>query len=187
MKKRFIAAAVPVLVAGSLAAAAPGMSQAADNDKAAEPAAPKASAAAAAAVTPCTGGAQKKAMTGGSSDWFQANSPATIPGTVQQFKGPNSGKDTVFVTFTAHHTYVGDNGDVGRARVLLDGVDMTPTAGGNEYFYNLTNYGSLAGQYCGKVGPGFHKVRVVLENFDDGDASGSSYLYNPMVHVEVAN
>ena len=184
MKKRFIAAAVPVLVAGSLAAAAPGMSQAADNDdKAAQLAAPKASAVAAAEVTPCTGGAQKKAMTGGSSDWVEATSPITVPGTFQQFKGPKSGKDTVFVTLTAHHTWVANNGDMGRARVLLDGVDMTPTTGGNEYFYYDSNSGSLAGQYCAKVGPGFHKVRVILENF----GSGSSYLHNPMVHVEVAN
>ena len=188
MNKRFIIAAVPVLVAGTLAATAPGMSQAAGGDKAVKPAAPTASAAAAAAITPCTGGAQKKAITGGHADWVVTNTTTTVPGTLQQFRGPSSGKDTVFVTLTAHHTYVGDSGDTGRVRVLLDGVDMTPTTSAGEYFYPNTNYGSLAGQYCGTIqGGGFHKVRVILDSLDDGDASTAAYLFNPMVHVEVAD
>jgi len=191
MKKRFIAAAVPVLVAGSLAATAPSTSQAAGGGRAAKPAPPVASAqaSAATAVTPCTGGAQKKAMTGGHADWIWTDSTTTVPGTLQQFRGPQQGKDTVFVTLTAHHTYIGDNGDYARVRVLLDGVDMTPTTSAPEYLYADGNYGSLAGQYCGKVqGGGFHKVRVVLDSYDsDGDGYDGAYLYNPMVHVEVAN
>lgn len=189
MKKRFIAAAVPVLVAGSLAATAPSSSQAAGEDGAAKPAPSVASAQAAAAViTPCTGGAQKKAITGGHADWAYTDSTITVPGTLQQFRGPKHGKDTVFVTLTAHHTYISDNGDYARVRVLLDGVDMTPTTSANEYVYAEGNYGSLAGQYCGKIqGGGFHKVRVILDSFDDGDGSDSAYLFNPMVHVEVAD
>ncbi len=190
MKKRFIAAAVPVLVAGSLAAAAPSMSQAAEKDRIRQ-APPKLSAAAQAQaeVAPCTGGTQKKAITGGHADWTWTDSSITVPGGLIEFRGPASGKDTVFVTLTAPNTYVSDTNDVGRVRVLLDGVDMKPATGAAEYFYSTNNYGSFAGQYCGKVqGNGFHRVRVILESQDwDGDAFDTAYLYNPMVHVEVAD
>ncbi len=36
-------------------------------------------------------------------------------------------------------------------------------------------------------GGGFHEVRVILESQNDGDGSDHAYLYNPMVHVEVAD
>ncbi len=187
MKKRFIAAAVPVLVAGSLAAAAPSMSQAAGDGPAAKPT-PKASAQAA-AVQPCVGGIQKRAMTGGHASYIGTNSSKTVPGTVLQFKGPKSKKDTVFVTLTAPWTVVTDNGDTGQVRVELDGIPLKPGALASEYFYSTNNYtGAFAGQYCAKVkGGGFHELRVIIEHFDDGDGSGESYLYNPMVHVEVAD
>lgn len=187
MKKRFIAAAVPVLVAGSLAAAAPSMSQAADKDDAQTP--PKVSAKVAAAeIAPCAGGKQKKAVSTGHSGWTWTDSSATIPGGLSKFRGPSSGKDTVFVTLTAHHTFASTN-DYARVRVLLDGVEMNPTQGNQEYFYSMTNYGSLAGQYCGKIqGGGFHRVRVILDSFDgSGDGSDTAYLNNPMVNVEVAD
>jgi hypothetical protein len=188
MKKRFIAAAVPVLVAGSLAAAAPSISQAASADG--PQGAPKVGAKAAAAeIVPCTGGKQKKAMTGGHANWMSSTSATVVPGTELSFRGPESGKDTVFVNFTAVHTYVNSSEDNGRVRVQIDGVDLKPGNAAAEYTYAANNYvGSFAGQYCVKVGPGWHDLRVVLESADwDGDSSDIAWLYNPMVHVEVAD
>ncbi|MGH3347840.1 MAG: hypothetical protein ACRDO4_12750 [Nocardioides sp.] len=186
MKKRFIAAAVPVLVAGSLAAAAPGMSQAADKDSAQTP--PRVSAQTAAAeLVPCAGGKQKKAMTGGHGYWFSTTSQDVVPGTNLSFNGPTRGKDTVFVTFTATNTWA-INDDYGRVRVQLDGADIKPANAGAEYFYGFNQYNSFAGQYCIKVGRGAHNVRVLLESIDaNADGSDIAYLHNPMVHVEVAD
>jgi hypothetical protein len=188
MKKRFIAAAVPVLVAGSLAAAAPSISQAAGADG--PQGAPKVSAKAAAAeIVPCAGGKQKKAMTGGHAGWMSSSSSTVVPGTELSFRGPENGKDTVFVTFTAVNTYVNNSGDNGRVHVQIDGVDLKPGNAAAEYTYAANNYvGSFAGQYCVKVGPGWHDLRVVLES-SDWDSSGGdlAWLYSPMVHVEVAD
>ena len=185
MKKRFIAAAVPVLVAGSLAAAAPSMSQAAPNGKVdrAEPAA----GVAAAPLPPCIGGKQKKALTGGNSGWNQSTSGVVIDGTDLSFRGPAKGKDTVFVTFTATNTFVYDGGDYGRVRVQIDGADMKPANAAAEYFMASNNYASFAGQYCAKVGNGWHDVRVVLESADwDSSGGDIAWLHNPMLNVEVA-
>jgi hypothetical protein len=187
MKKRFIAAAVPVLVAGSLAAAAPSMSQAAA-DKDSTEQAPKVSAETAAAeLVPCVGGKQKKATTGGHGYWFSTTSTDVVPGTALSFGGPNTGKDTLFVTFTASNTWALSD-DSGRVRVQLDGADIKPANAGVEYFYGTNQYTSFAGQYCVKVGRGSHTVRVVLESNDNNsDGSDIAYLHNPMVHVEVAD
>lgn len=187
MRIRFIAAAVPVLVAGSLAAAAPGLSQAANDDKADRMGPPETVSSAKLAVTdPCTGGKQKKAFSGGNSGWFSTSSSDFVPGTLYQFKGPKKKKDTVFVTVTAPGTY-SDLNDYGRVRVLLNGVDLAPSAGSSEYAYSDNNYASFAGQYCAKVGKGNHRVRVELQAFDgNGSGTQSSYLLNPMIHVEVA-
>ncbi len=186
MKKRFIAAAVPVLVAGSLAAAVPSMSQAASDRGAAEPTAQ--AGVAAIAVQPCVGGTQKKALTGGNSGWNSSSSAVVIDGTELSFRGPAKGKDTVFVTFTATNTFVSNAADAGRVRVQLDGADLKPANAAGEYFYAENNYASFAGQYCAKVGNGWHDLRVVLESNDPNSSGGDiSWLYNPMVHVEVAN
>ena len=185
MKKRFIAAAVPVLVAGSLAAAAPSMSQAAPNGKVdrAEPAA----GVAAAPLPPCIGGKQKKALTGGNSGWNQSSSAVVIDGTDLSFRGPAKGKDTVFVTFTATNTFVSNSSDYGRVRVQIDGADMKPANAAAEYFMASNNYASFAGQYCAKVGNGWHDVRVVLESADwDSSGGDIAWLHNPMLNVEVA-
>lgn len=188
MKKRFIAAAVPVLVAGSLAAAAPSMSQAAAGNDGPQTAPRINAKAAAAELVPCVGGKQKKAMTGGHANWTSSTSASVVPGTELSFRGPATGKDTVFVTFTATNTYVNDSGDYGRVRVQLDGVDLKPANAAPEWFYNSNNYASFAGQYCIRVGNGWHDLRVVLES-QDWDSSGgdTAWLHNPMVHVEVAN
>jgi hypothetical protein len=189
MKKRFIAAAVPVLVAGSLAAAAPSMSQAAAGNDGPQTAPRINAKAAAAEIVPCVGGKQKKALTGGHANWMSSTSATVVPGTELSFRGPESGKDTVFVNFTAVHTYVNNSEDNGRVRVQIDGVDLKPGNAAAEYTYSANNYvGSFAGQYCVKVGPGWHDLRVVLESADwDGDSSDTAWLYNPMVHVEVAD
>lgn len=189
MKKRFIAAAVPVLVAGSLAAAAPSMSQAAAGKDGTQTAPRINAKAAAAEIVPCVGGKQKKAMTGGHANWMSSTSATVVPGTELSFRGPENGKDTVFVTFTAVHTYVNASEDNGRIRVQLDGVDLKPGNAAVERTYYANNYvGSFAGQYCVKVGPGWHDLRVVLESTDwDNDSSDIAWLYNPMVHVEVAD
>ena len=187
MKKRFIAAAVPVLVAGSLAAAAPSMSQAAGSNDGPQTAPKVGAKAAAAELVPCVGGKQKKAMTGGHAYWFSTTSSAIVPGTELSFRGPEHGKDTVFVTFTATNTWA-DTADAGQVRVQLDGVEIKPGNGGAEYFYSDNNYASFAGQYCVKVGPGWHDLRVVLDSHDsNGSGSDIAYLHNPMVNVEVAD
>lgn len=187
MNIRLTSAATVVLAAGVLAASTPTLSQAAggsairSEDR--HSAAPTArDAQSRAAITPCKGGVQKKAYSGGHSGWFGTNGSDVVPGANYRFKGPSSRKDAVFVSLTAFDTYT-DSGSYGRARVLLDGVEMAPADTAGEYFYNSNNNEALAGQYCGRVGSGWHRVKVVLDSFG-GDYS---YLYNPMVHVEVAN
>ncbi len=105
-----------------------------------------------------------------------------MPGSTFQFYGPGSGKDTVFVDLTAFDVYA-ESGESGRARVTLDGVDLAPSDASYEYFDSGDNYRSIAGQYCAKVGAGLHKVRIRLESTN----GASVYLYNPMLHVEVAD
>lgn len=178
-----LAAAVPVLLtAGVLAASAPALSQAADqpDTQQAEPRI-RAAEQARAATTPCVGGAQKKSFTGGHADWFTTTSTATVPGATFSFKGPSSGKDTVYVNLSAYDTYTA-SGEYGQARVLLDGVDLAPASVATEYFSADDNYSATAGQYCAKVGPGNHKVRLVLSSYGGSNV----YLFNPMIHVEVA-
>lgn len=184
MRIRIAAATVSVAAAATLAAlGTPTLSQATDGrDPAPSQGRPQvAEGAARAATDSCTAGAQKKAYTGGHGYWFESTSSSVVPGTTFQFKGPSSGKDTVFVDLTAFEVYA-DSGEYGRARVTLDGVTMEPADVDTEYFNETDNYTGLATQYCGKVGPGFHKVRVWLDSYN----GTSVYLYNPMVHVEVA-
>ena len=60
-------------------------------------------------------------------------------------------------------------------------------AGSAEYFMASNNYASFAGQYCAKVGNGWHDVRVVLESADwDSSGGDIAWLHNPMLNVEVA-
>ncbi len=183
MRIRFIAAAVPLLLAGTLTATAPSVSQAVGGDDPSRPTAPKAQAAQQlATITPCKGTWQKRAFSGGSNDWVFTDSSVTVPGTVYNFKGPKSKKDTLFVTVTATETYV-TPGDSGRVRVLLDGIELDPGATGGDYFYPGTNYGSFAGQYCAKVGRGWHRLELVLESNGTDD---TAYLWHPMLHAEIA-
>lgn len=181
MRIRYLATAVPLLLAGALAATAPGTSQAADpSDKGA--AAPTTQSAKLAAITPCRGGKQKRALMGGSSDWISTSSTSPVPGTELLFRGPRKRRDTVFVTFTAPDTWASAS-DYGRVRVQLDGVDMKPASGAAEYFYEHANNSSFAGQYCARVGKGLHQVEVILEA---NGASPTVYLRNPMLYAEVA-
>ncbi len=62
------------------------------------------------------GGKQKKALTGGHADWMSSSSATVVPGTELSFRGPEKGKDTVFVTLTAVNTYVNNSQDNGRIR-----------------------------------------------------------------------
>lgn len=185
MNIRLIAAA-PVLVAGALlVAGTPALSQASDpaDGPGTQQGEPRIRAAAARVATdPCVGGAQKRAYSGGNTGWFAAGSDAIVPGASFQFQGPSSGKDTVFVTFSAFDTYA-PSGEAGQAKVLLDGVALAPSDAAIEYFYESDNYQALTGQYCAKVGPGSHRVKVVLDSYSGSDV----YLYNPMLHVEVAD
>jgi hypothetical protein len=185
MNIRLIAAA-PVLVAGALlVAGTPALSQA--SDPGAAPGAEKEqarirAAAARVATDPCVGGTQKKAYSGGNTGWFGADNDSLVPGASFQFQGPSSGKDTVYVTFSAFDTYA-QSGEAGQAKVLLDGVAMAPSDTATEYFYESDNYHALTGHYCARVGSGSHRVKVILDS-----ASGTDvYLYNPMLHVEVAD
>ena len=187
-----LAAAVPVLLtAGVLAAGAPALSQAADrpdtqpdNQPDNQQGEPRIRAAeqARAATAPCVGGAQRKSFTGGHADWFATTSTTTVPGSTFQFRGPSSGKDTVHVNLSAFDTFA-ETGQYGQARVLLDGVDMAPASAATEYFNEADNYSATAGQYCAKVGSGNHRVRLVLTSYYGGNV----YLFNPMLHVEVAH
>lgn len=185
MNIRLIAAA-PVLVAGALlVAGTPALSQASDpaDGPTAQKGEPRIRAGAARIATDsCVGGAQKKAYSGGNTNWFWAGNDALVPGASFQFKGPSSGKDTVFVTFSAFETWA-PSGEAGQAKVLLDGVAMAPSSAAVEYFNEGDNYQAMTGQYCAKVGPGSHRVKVVLDSYYGNDV----YLYNPMLHVEVAD
>lgn len=180
-----IAAAATIAAAGTLAAlGTPALSQAADDgrDPAPSQGRPQVAETARSTGTSCTGGAQKKAFTGGQGNWFSTTGSTVVPGTTYQFQGPASGKDTVFVDLSAYDTYA-DSGQYGLARVTLDGTTMEPALTNSEYFNDSDNYSALVGQYCAKVGPGSHKVRVWLDSY----YGGYVYLYNTMVHVEVAN
>lgn len=182
MRIRYLATAVPLLLAGTLAATAPGTSQAAEGDGHAPKAPTAQGAQKLATLKPCKGGAQKRAFSGGSNGWVSTESSTTVPGTVYNFRGPKRKRDTVFVTVTAPNTYT-TPGDWGRVRVLLDGTDLEPGATAGEFFYDSTNYSSFAGQYCARVGKGWHRLEVVLESNGTDD---TSYLYNPVLHAEVA-
>ncbi len=187
MNIRLTTAATTVLAAALLAASTPTLSQAAggsasrsDDRHSAAPTARDAQSRA--SIDPCKGKAQKRAYSGGHSGWFTTNGSDVVPGASYRFKGPSGGKDAVFVTVTAFDTYT-EAGTSGRARVLLDGVEMAPADTSPEYFYNNNNYEALAGQYCARVGSGWHRVKVVLA----ASGGGYAYLYNPMLHVEVAD
>ena len=179
-----IAAAATIAAAGTLAAlGTPALSQASDGrDQTPAQSRPQHSDGARASTTPCSGGAQKKAFTGGQPSWFNTTASAVVPGTTYQFQGPASGKDTVFVDLTAYDVYA-DPSQAGQLLVTLDGNAMTPADTAGEYFYESDNFSALAGQYCAKVGPGTHRVKVWLNSF----YGGYVYSYNTMVHVEVAN
>ena len=187
MRIRIAAATVSVAAAATLAAlGTPTLSQATDGGRHPEPSQsrPQAAEAAARSTGDCVGGAQKKAFTGGQPGWYETTSAyaSTVPGTTFQFRGPSSGKDTVFVDVTAFDVYAA-SGQYGQVRVTLDGTTLTPTDAATEWFSETDNLTPYAGQFCGKVGPGTHKVKVWLDSY----YAGSTWLYNTMAHVEVAN
>jgi len=191
--KKTLAFAVPAVVAagvlaGTTAGAAPTQSPATSDSGR-----PHVTQAAKAAVdtVACDGGTQKKVYNRGVNGWVwaQEGSNLTIPGSLVKLKGPASGKDVVTVSFTGL-SWVSASSE-GRLKVLIDGQPMEPSDPFNGtviYPGSGGTYIPQATQYCAKIGPGGHSVKVVMQAYDYG-AAGTAYFYlrDPMLHVETSN
>lgn len=189
MFKKTLAFAVPAVVAagvlaGTTAGAAPTHSPAASDVKL-----PHVKSAKAIDTVACDGGTQKKVYNRGVNGWISTTegSNLTIPGSLVKLKGPGSGKDVVTVSFTG--TSLISASSEGRLRVLLDGQPMEPSDPFNgTILYPQGNYTTQSAQFCAKIGPGGHNVKVVMQAYDYG-AAGTAYFYlrDPMLHVETSD
>lgn len=84
--------------------------------------------------------------------------------------GPPSGVDTVVITFSAESRLFGAGpGDIMTLKATKDGADVAPTDGGNVIIFTDENsYGARAAQFCTRVGPGTHLLRIHAGVFDAG-------------------
>ncbi|MBA2444586.1 MAG: hypothetical protein H0V49_04570 [Nocardioidaceae bacterium] len=141
--------------------------------------------AAALVVSGCDGGEQKATWNRGYSGFLQSTdaSSTTLPGDPVRIRGPQTGRDVVSVNLSAG-SYL-DSGAQGTIKVLLDGVPMAPSDVSTGSTFYPEGYGTVARNYCRKIGDGSHRLRVVFSANDFGAAGTSSfYLQDPMVHVE---
>jgi hypothetical protein len=181
--KKSIALAIPALAATALVAASlSGGSVQANSDPQPKAAITKgAKAAKAVTLASCTGGAQKKAADRGVNGYvFTSNSGSdtSLIGSAAKFTGPNKGKDTISVNFSAL-AYAGTN--YGQVKVLLDGIPMKPSDNvDGSWIYNIDEYGDFSRNYCARIGKGVHTVRVAYKT----NSGGYLYLFDPMLHAE---
>jgi len=183
--KRSLATAGTVVAAAALITGGANLGAQADNDAKAAP--PKV--AKAATTTACDGGKQKHSWDRGVRDFFgvsDQDGASLLPGSNVKVKGPSHGKDVLSVNVSAG-TYL-DNGAYGQVKVLLNGSPMKPSDNvDGSWFYGPTNYGDFARNYCAKIGPGNHSLRVVLEAEDIDGTADSFYLQDAMLHAELSD
>jgi hypothetical protein len=183
--KKSMVIAAPVLASAAIVAAGLGVSTQADasGHKYAGPALASHKSD---STTKCDAGVQKRTFNRGVSGWIYAGSdsgPTIMPGSIIRVHGPQSGKDVLSVNLSAA-SYL-DSGSTGRVKVLLDGVPMAPADLNTGSLSYNAGYSTFAQNYCRKIGPGAHNMRVVISD-DDGGNAGNYYweLSDPMVHVE---
>lgn len=130
-----------------------------------------------------------------SSPYTFGEGPAVdVPGAALTFKGPKYGKDTISIAFSGETNLYGSTDSDERwdwmgVEVYVDGVPIQPyTAAGDVYaFAGPGGYDSHAAQFCTKVGPGEHKIRVKLNLKDQlNDDSLSGWIDDYTLHVERA-
>lgn len=153
----------------------------ADNDATQRP-----STAAKAVVTNCNGGQLINMQSRSSAVPFSFASTGgipgalVVPGTAIKFTGPISGTDTLLLTFSAEARYTGPNW-LG-LEAYIDGAEIQPYAlngsplafAGTQNGLTIGNYSSYATQFCGKIGPGAH--RLVLKANTPGATGETGWL-----------
>lgn len=183
--KKSLATAGTVVAAAAFITGAANLGAQADNDDKAAP--PKV--AKAAVTTACNGGEQKYSWDRGVRNYFGVSDEdggSLLPGSKITVRGPHSGKDALSVNLSAG-AYL-DSGAYGQVKVLLDGTPMRPSDNvDGSWHYGPTGYGDFARNYCAKIGPGNHSLRVVLEAYDTDGSADSFYLQDAMVHAELSD
>jgi len=150
------------------------------------------------AVTPaiaCDGGVQKRVYNRIKNTPFtfnEASGTPFVPGAALVVAGPARGVDTVSIEFSAESqlggSTAGDNlVDWMGLEVLVDGVPIQPfTAVGDVLAITGSNsYNSNAAQFCTKIKPGRHVIRV-RTNLHDGNNNNNltGWLDDYTLHVE---
>ncbi|RYP88753.1 hypothetical protein EKO23_02420 [Nocardioides guangzhouensis] len=177
MKKKLIATGALVLAVSGTAYAAAGGANASGDQKNAQGRSTAAARAASPSVIACDGGRHLSMKSRIVNSPFTFSETATpdedraLPGGSLTVTGPTSGKDTVLVTVSGETQITGGTAtDWMGLEVKLDGVNINPfTAAGDVLaFTGEPSWNLNSGQFCAKVGPGRHTVRVYVNLHDDG-------------------
>ncbi|MBA2559640.1 MAG: hypothetical protein H0V07_07060 [Propionibacteriales bacterium] len=189
MFKKTAIMAAPVLASAALVAAGlSGSTIQANASDGGDPHAPGVTSAKLVSTSGCNGTTQRRTYNKGMSGSVFAGSDTgaiIVPGTLLKVRGPSSGRDVLSVNLSAQ-SYT-DNGSQGRVKVLLDGVPMGPSDLNTGSLSYADGISSFAQNYCRKIGPGRHGLRVVISDNDFGAAGSYSFgLYDPMIHVELS-
>ncbi len=143
----------------------------------------------------CDGGVQKRVYNRIVSSPFtfdEASGRPLVPGAALRVVGPRKGKDTLSIAFSAEAqlggSSVGDNlFDWMGLEVMVDGVPIRPYSAGADVLA-LTgsgSYNSNAVQFCTKIRPGRHMIRVRTNLVDGGtDDTLTGWLDDYTLHVE---
>jgi hypothetical protein len=148
-------------------------------------------------VLACDGGVQKRVYNRIRSTQFTfsealGNPFVPVPNAALVVNGPAWGVDTLSIEFSAETqmggSSAGDNlYDWMGLEVLVDGVPIQPftPAGDVLAITGANSYNSNAAQFCTKIRPGRHVIRV-LTNLHDGnvDDSLTGWLDDYTLHVE---
>lgn len=168
MKNRIAAVGLAAAVAltGGIAAAGTSASASADD----KPRIPRA-VAKQATVTACPGGASINTRThSATSQAVPGNTTVNVAGGSLKIKGPKRGADTVVVTFSAFA--FASAGDLMYVGLTKDGNNVNP---GPKYFAYNGEYDQGSTQFCTRIGPGWHWLRVRATE----SGSGGGALYYP--------
>jgi|tagenome__1003787_1003787.scaffolds.fasta_scaffold20899998_2 hypothetical protein len=147
-------------------------------------------------LTKCDGGAQKATYNRIVNEFtiVPEGPDVTLPGTDLVVKGPARGRDTLNVTFSTEDQLRGnashDEFDWAELEVWVDGRPIQPFGPSSSPMAvtGSPTYAMNAAQFCTRVGPGLHRIKVVTRVVDNGnDDALSAWFDDYDLRVEQAD
>ena len=179
-RPRTILRAAAATAAGLAVAGTTSIALAADDSG--QPGAPRASAAAApAAISTCNGGAGKGLRTRlvtAPSVYYKTGTDGAeqpVPGTTFTLRGPRRGLDTFLITFSGEAQLEGGvpREDWMGLTARVGGRAIAPSNGSSDplALTGAPSWNSQAVQFCVRLGPGRHRLRITTSLHDNGETT----------------